>query len=208
MGDNTLTTFASVAGVAGIGLGVVLTIYKQAIQEGVLHKLPEEKAYRILRLVIVLTFLTGVLGVAAWLVEAYINHDGEQLGQKKKTEPLSTAEHSRAIILADKGCFFYKYEGDTPVFIDEGVQQVQYSYMSNLRAAGKGFKFLIYGEVAPINRSSLDYLKHFEKVENLTRMLDLPSDVPVRNSKFVSMSGSVGDYECGIRVVGKDYEGE
>lgn len=207
MVDNTLTTFASVAGVAGIGLGVVLTIYKQAIQEGVLRRLPEEKAYRILRLVIVLTFLTGILGVAAWLVEAYISHGGER-PKSKESASLSTAEHNRAIILADKGCYFYKDEDNTPTFVDESVTQVQRSYMSKLRSAGKGFKFLLYNDVAPINRSSLDVLKRFVKVGNLARMLDLPSDVPVRRAKFVSISGSVGFYECGIRVVGLDYDGE
>lgn len=202
MADSTLTTFASVAGVAGIGLGIVLTIFKQAIQDSVLKQLPEEKAYQLLRLVIVLTFLTGVLGMVAWLVNANMGNESKN----KESSSISINEHDRAVKLANEGCFFYAFNSTDHAYIDSSVEQAQRSYISRLRSSGKGFKFLFYGELDPLLRGADDAFRQFSTVFKLAQALDIPDNGPIGESEFVSTSEWVGNYRCKVRVVSIDYK--
>ncbi|WP_141232731.1 hypothetical protein [Pseudomonas sp. Irchel s3h14] len=204
MADSTLTTFASVAGVAGIGLGIVLTIFKQAIQGSVLKQLPEEKAYQLLRLVIVLTFLTGMFGMVAWLINANMGKEPKN----KESSSLSIVEHDRAVNLANKGCFFYTLNSTDHAYIDSSVELAQQSYISRLRSSGKGFKFLFYGEPDALLRGGDVVTRQFGTVFKLAQALDIPDNGPIDESEFVSMNGWVGGYRCKVRVVSTDYKEE
>jgi len=63
---NILKLFGQVAGIAGLSIGVVLLLFRDVIRKNVFSRLTREHSYRLLRLVIVLTWSIGVLGIFAW----------------------------------------------------------------------------------------------------------------------------------------------
>jgi hypothetical protein len=71
MGD-VLGTVGKIAGIGGIALGVFLLIFRDVIRRKIFSRLPAAETYRLLRLIIVLTFLIACLGVFAWIVGSEI----------------------------------------------------------------------------------------------------------------------------------------
>jgi len=68
MDPEILKTVGEVAGIGGISLGVVLLVFREVIRKNVFPKLPAPEAYRLLRLIVVLTFGIGIAGLGAWVV--------------------------------------------------------------------------------------------------------------------------------------------
>jgi hypothetical protein len=66
---NLFQTLAGAAGLAGISIGFVLLIFREIIKKNIFPKLSAEHAYRILRLVILLTFGVGFFGIAGWAID-------------------------------------------------------------------------------------------------------------------------------------------
>ncbi|ROL86131.1 hypothetical protein BK637_24360 [Pseudomonas chlororaphis] len=95
-----------------------------------------------------------------------------------------------------------------PAFLDQDVALAQSLYMSNLKEAHKGFKFLNYDVVEPYENAAMEYAKIFGRAYVLSQTLDIPEDIPIVDSRFTSVSGSVGGYKCQVRVVTGDYVGE
>jgi hypothetical protein len=56
-----------IAGVAGISLGVVFLLFREALQKSFLHKLRPTDAYRLAKLVVVLAWSIGIVGIGAWM---------------------------------------------------------------------------------------------------------------------------------------------
>jgi tetratricopeptide (TPR) repeat protein len=68
MDPAILRTVGEIAGIGGISLGVVLILFRDVIRKSIFPMLGVSEAYRLLRLIIILAFLIGVLGLAAWVV--------------------------------------------------------------------------------------------------------------------------------------------
>jgi tetratricopeptide (TPR) repeat protein len=68
MDPAILKTVGEIAGIGGISLGVVLLLFRDVIRKNIFRKLGVPEAYRLLRLIIVLVFLIGIAGLAAWVV--------------------------------------------------------------------------------------------------------------------------------------------
>jgi hypothetical protein len=68
MDYNFLKTLGAIAGIGGIALGVVVLIFKEVIRKEIFPKLTKTQSYKLLNNIVILTFVTGVLGVAAYLV--------------------------------------------------------------------------------------------------------------------------------------------
>jgi hypothetical protein len=74
-------TFGKIAGVGGLGLGVMLLIFRRAISELVLGQggVPRAKRYPLMRLILILVWSVAVLGIAAWAYPSIISsHNGVQ----------------------------------------------------------------------------------------------------------------------------------
>jgi hypothetical protein len=71
----TLKVVGQVAGIGGIALGVLMLIFREVIRKNIFPNLAQIQAYRIIRLVVVLTFLIAASGVAAWV---YVQRVGTQ----------------------------------------------------------------------------------------------------------------------------------
>jgi len=69
MDQALLEVFGKAAGIGGLALGVFLLIFRSIIRNNIFPKLHDESAYRIIRLMLVLTFLISALGIGAWLFE-------------------------------------------------------------------------------------------------------------------------------------------
>ena len=68
MDAEVLKTVGQVAGIGGIALAVVLTIFREVIRKSIFPKLDPESGYRLLRLILVLTWSVALAGVGAWLL--------------------------------------------------------------------------------------------------------------------------------------------
>jgi hypothetical protein len=67
MDQALLEVLGKAAGIGGLALGVFLLIFRSIIRKNIFPKLPDESAYRLIRLMLVLTFLISALGIGAWI---------------------------------------------------------------------------------------------------------------------------------------------
>lgn len=65
--SGVLQTVGQVAGVGGIALGVLLIIFRDVVRKNIFPNLAQVQAYRLMRLIIVLTFSIAALGIVAWV---------------------------------------------------------------------------------------------------------------------------------------------
>ncbi|HWN09109.1 MAG TPA: carboxypeptidase-like regulatory domain-containing protein [Pyrinomonadaceae bacterium] len=72
--DHELFKIAgAVAGIGGLALAAVVYIFREVIRKEIFPQLTKEQAYKLLNRIIVLVFLIGVLGIAAYLVVNWKN---------------------------------------------------------------------------------------------------------------------------------------
>ena len=67
MDAELLKIVAQAAGIGGIALGVLLLIFREVIRKNLFPNLSREQGYRLIRLVVSLTFAIAVLGIGAWV---------------------------------------------------------------------------------------------------------------------------------------------
>jgi hypothetical protein len=67
MEASILKTVAQIAGIGGIALGVLLIIFRNIIRKNIFPKFKNEEAYKIIRLIIILTFAIAALGIISWV---------------------------------------------------------------------------------------------------------------------------------------------
>jgi hypothetical protein len=71
MGD-VLISLGKTAGLAGLGVGAFVWLFKDIIQRTVLSQLPPNLSYRILRLFVILVFLFSVIVLIVSLAGQYL----------------------------------------------------------------------------------------------------------------------------------------
>ena len=64
---SLLTVVGQVAGIGGLALGVLLLVFRDVIRKNIFPELAADHAYRIIQLIIVLTFSVAAIGIAAWV---------------------------------------------------------------------------------------------------------------------------------------------
>jgi hypothetical protein len=65
--SSLLLTVGKFAGIGGIALGVLLLIFREVIRKNIFPNLAQVQGYRIIRLIVVLTFCIAAFGIAAWV---------------------------------------------------------------------------------------------------------------------------------------------
>ena len=69
--DNTiLETLARIAGIGGVAVGVLLILFREVLRRTVFSKISPDHSFQLLRLVVVLTGLVAIGGLATWAVTA------------------------------------------------------------------------------------------------------------------------------------------
>ncbi|HEY0783418.1 MAG TPA: hypothetical protein VGE98_13245, partial [Thermoanaerobaculia bacterium] len=63
---DILKTVGQIAGIGGIALGVVFLLFREVIRKAIFPQLGPQQGYRLLRLIVILTFLIAALGLTAW----------------------------------------------------------------------------------------------------------------------------------------------
>lgn len=103
MNPNILEMLGRVAGVGGISLGVFLVIYRDFLRRKIFSNLTKDQSYRILRLLLWLTWSVAIAGIVAWMVgsQAQTNAKLEKRGAAveggdKPTAPDAEAERTAA----------------------------------------------------------------------------------------------------------------
>ena len=61
-----LETTGKVAGIGGLALGVIVILFREAIRKVVMPKLTRAQGFRIIVLILVLTWSAGLAGIGAW----------------------------------------------------------------------------------------------------------------------------------------------
>jgi hypothetical protein len=56
-----------IAGIAGVSIGVVLILFREIIRKSIFPNLSKIHAYRLLRLIIILTWSIAIIGIGSWL---------------------------------------------------------------------------------------------------------------------------------------------
>ncbi len=67
MDAEILKTVGQIAGIGGIALGVLLILFKEIVRKSIFPTLTKDQAYRLLRLIVVLTWSGAVAGIGAWV---------------------------------------------------------------------------------------------------------------------------------------------
>lgn len=67
MDATLLKTIGQVAGLGGIALGVLMLVFRDVIRRQIFPQLAKAQAYRLIRLIIVLTFAIAFSGLTAWV---------------------------------------------------------------------------------------------------------------------------------------------
>lgn len=80
---SVLQTVGQVAGIGGVALGALLMIFRDVIRKNIFPNLQQRQAYRLIKLIVVLTFSIAALGIGAW---AYV--------QRPSPEPQTLSDSS------------------------------------------------------------------------------------------------------------------
>ncbi|QPF90975.1 hypothetical protein [Bradyrhizobium commune] len=57
-----------IAGIGGLALVILLILFRNIIRKNIFPTLKKDDAYRLLRLITLLTFLVALAGIAAWIL--------------------------------------------------------------------------------------------------------------------------------------------
>jgi hypothetical protein len=66
MSIESFETLGKIAGIAGLSIGFLLIIFREIIGKKIFPTLTKEHSYKILKLIIILSFLFGIFGIAIW----------------------------------------------------------------------------------------------------------------------------------------------
>jgi hypothetical protein len=90
MDSQLLLQVGRVAGLGGVALGVLLIVFREVLRKNIFPQLPKTHAYKILRLIVILTFGIAALGISAWVyVETHVTMEAETSFPSEPVEPVN-----------------------------------------------------------------------------------------------------------------------
>lgn len=69
---DLLQSVGQIAGIGGLALAVFLLLFREVIRKNLFRNVPKDKAYKLIRLFMMLTFLIVLAGIGAWLLPQLI----------------------------------------------------------------------------------------------------------------------------------------
>lgn len=91
MDAQDLVGLGQVAGLGGIALGVILLLFKDIVRANFLGRLTAQQSYRVVTLMIVLTFIAAGGGLVTWAAGANAR---ESRAQTEETRPPAPVQHA------------------------------------------------------------------------------------------------------------------
>lgn len=124
-----------IAGIGGLSIGLVLVIFRQIIAKNIFPILYKDQGYKLLRLMIILTFSIALIGILAWLYSDYLKNKKEDSNVKlvditqstsdssarNKANEDTTTEKESSVSLSQ---FDVKQKNDTTTIIDFKLRNV------------------------------------------------------------------------------------
>lgn len=66
--DTLFESLGKIAGIAGLSIGLILVIFREVVRKNIFPNLTKQQSYRLIRLIILLSFITGIVGLAIWFI--------------------------------------------------------------------------------------------------------------------------------------------
>jgi len=89
-----LRVLGQIAGIGGIALGVLLLVFRDFLKKSVFAKLTKDQSFRLLRLLLILTWSVAMVGIVAWIWPTTARN-GNGGGSFEITEVLVTPNEDR-----------------------------------------------------------------------------------------------------------------
>lgn len=100
-----IISFGKIAGIAGICLGVMLIIFRGIIKKDIFPKFKNETlSYKILRLVIFLTWTIAVFGIAVWTYSKINKYPTTAIGKQQKWDIVKVSERITSKYVNNSKC--------------------------------------------------------------------------------------------------------
>ncbi len=93
-----LEALGQIAGIGGIALGVLLSVFRGVIRKAIFPTLSPDQGFRLLRLIIVSVWSVAVLGVGAWIWTEVQCGGAERIATRGAQSPIVTCTQGRVII--------------------------------------------------------------------------------------------------------------
>ncbi len=113
MEAEILEALGQVAGIGGIALGVLLLVFRDILRKAIFPKLTRERAYRLLRWIVVSVWSVAVLGVGAWTWTEVQCGGAERIVTRGAKSPIVTCTRGRVIINIGRDAAEGRTETDT-----------------------------------------------------------------------------------------------
>lgn len=99
-----LEVVGKVAGIAGLGIGAMLLIFREVIRRNIFPKLEKDHAYKIIRLIVILVWSIAVLGIFAWVYSGSPTSNGisKVPGNLEAVQNLDSLNHTIYLELKDE----------------------------------------------------------------------------------------------------------
>jgi len=97
MDSSIIKIAGQIAGIGGIALIVFLWIFRDIIRKNIFSKLTRQHSYQIFRLIIIITGLIALAGIAAWLYVNKKEHSGDKPATPINSPPVTTPTTSAEI---------------------------------------------------------------------------------------------------------------
>jgi hypothetical protein len=123
MDDSLFRIFGQVAGIGGLALGVLMVLYREVIRRRIFPQLSQDQAYRVIRLIVVLTWTVALVGVGSWVYTSRPQHDD-------RSDPISFGP---PIPFQTGWIFIGYYNQDKQVFVEGPTASVTFRPTSGER---------------------------------------------------------------------------
>lgn len=117
-----LVELGKIAGVAGIALGIFLIIFRDVLRKSIFATLPAAESYRLLRLIILLTWVIAVLGIGAWWFGNQQQQSRIQTAGNWKTSP----EFLKNLRIGRNRSYIISLAGTPPDSIETTIHQAAF----------------------------------------------------------------------------------
>jgi hypothetical protein len=130
MTNSFVTNLGHIADIGGIAVGAMILIFRDVIQKKIFPMLGKEQAYRLLRLVMVLSWSIALVGIFAWVYEA---EPTPVKGTLEVSDALVDCYRPDLMCLVD---FRVRNSGNRPVSLSRiRVDPLQVESIDNIRVA-------------------------------------------------------------------------